>query len=246
MKKLPPILQNLIYITYLAELLPFILCLVFIKKIKSTELKVFFLYTATFAIFLGVSLYFKFFLKNPFYQLLVNRIFLVVEFTFLCIFFKIILTYKYKTAISIVAILFFLLFSFYDYYVSKLGEFSFIPLVIECLFFVSVIVYFFYEKIQYNISSPIYYSFSFWISLAFLIYFSGNFFLFLFSKSMYKNPEFRIEFTIIYSSVTLIKNVLLCIAILVNNYNVKKEMNNSIPLDIDLGTFNPLSQHTNL
>lgn len=238
-------MQNLIYITYLAELLPFILCLIFIKKIKSLELKVFFFYTAAFAFFLCLSLYFKFQVKNPTLQLIVNRFFLIVEFTFLSLFYNYGLNYRYKNIISFSAITLFIGYSTYDFYMSKPGEFSFIPLVIECLFFVFVIVYYFYERMQYSISSPIYYSPGFWISVAFLIYFSGNFFLFLFSKSMLTNPSFRQQYIIIYGVVTIIKNIFLCVAIAVNAYLVNHEIKSELPVDIDLGTFNPLTNQHN-
>ena len=239
-------MQNLIYITYLAELLPLILCLIFFKRIKSTELKVFFFYTASTAFFLCLVLYFNFFLKDFLHRLIVNRIFLAMEFTFLSLYFYRVLISGMKKVIFPVAVTVFLLYSGYDYYISKPGEFSFIPLVIECLFFLLVIIFYFYEKIQYHISSPIYYSPGFWISVAFLIYFSGNFFLFLFSKSMFKDPNFRIQYTTIYSTVTIIKNIFLCTAVGVNAYLIKEEEKNSgLPIDIDLGSFNPTANHTN-
>ena len=238
-------MQNLIYSTYLAELLPFILCLILIKGIKRTELKVFFLYTGTIAFFLCLSLYFKFFVQNFSQQLIVNRIFLVVEFTFLCVFYSYCVINHFKKIFFTFSVILFLLYSFYDFYISKSGEFSFIPLVVECLFFILVIVVFFYEKIQYSIASPIYYASSFWISVAFLIYFSGNFFLFLFSKTMFKNPNFRAEYTAIYGTVTIIKNLFLCAAVIVNHAETKNGLNIPKPIDVDLGTFNPLPNQNN-
>lgn len=245
MNKLTIILQNIIYTTYLAELLPFILCLIFVKKIKSTELKVFFFYTATFAFFLLLSIYFRQIAKNFQEQLIVNRIFLIIEFTFLCFFYNSCLVNKCRKVVAVVAVSLFLLYSAYDFYISKPDEFTFIPLVIECLFFLLIIIFYFYEKIKYSIATPIYYSPDFWISVAFLIYFSGNFFLFLFSKSMYKNPNFKTEFTIIYGTITIIKNIFLCIAIFVNANSIQQQNKNNRPIDVDLGSFNPLTNKPN-
>lgn len=239
-------MQNLIYLTYLAELLPLLLCLFFVKRIKSTELKVFFFYTLSTAFLLCLVIYYNFVRKDFVHRLVVNRVFLAVEFCFLSVYYYKVLVSGFKKVIFPVCITVFLLYSGYDYYFSKPGEFTFIPLVIECLFFLLVIIYYFYEKIQYHISSPIYYSPGFWISVAFLIYFSGNFFLFLFSKTMFKDPNFRIQYTTIYSTVTIIKNIFLCTAIGVNAYLVKEEEKKSgLPIDIDLGTFNPLANNTN-
>jgi hypothetical protein len=231
-------LQILIYITYLAELLPFILALFFFKKIKTTELRVFLLYTSVFALFLLLTLFFKFYLKNPVLQLLSNRIFLVSEFIFLSLFYYHILIGKLKRVVIPVAVLSFVTHSVYDYYTSKSGEFTFMPLVAECFFFILVIVYFMYEKIQYSVSSPIYYLPSFWISVAFLIYFSGNFFLFLFSKSMFNNPDFREQYTLIYSTVTIMKNIFLCTALITNSNLVEHEKNTGRRIDVELGAFN--------
>ena len=246
MNKLIAILQILIYITYLAELLPFILCLVFFKKIKATGLKVFFLYSATFAFFLCLSIYFRIFLQDSPHQLLINRFFLVTEFSFLSLFYNYTIVNKLKKTFFLFCVTAFILYSFYDYSKSKAGQFSFIPLVIECLFFLLVIIYFFYEKIKYNVSASLYYYPDFWISVGFLIYFSGNFFLFLFSKSMFNDPDFRFQYTIIYGFVTIIKNVFICMAIVVNaNIEDQASKANKI-IDIDLGTFNPLTKSTNL
>jgi hypothetical protein len=243
LRKLYLILHNLIYITYLAELLPLILFLIFFNKIKSTEIRVFFVYTIVFALFLSISIYTRFFLKNLNLQLIVNRISLVVEFIFLSIFFYYSLSNKYRKWIFIIWSIIFFSYSIYDYNISKSGYFSFIPLVIECLFFLVVIVNFFYEKIQYSISAPIYNSPVFWISVAFLIYFSGNFFLFLLSNSMFKNQNFKDLYTLIYSSVTIFKNIFLCVAVITNRELVNQQQMEAKPIDIDLGTFNPIKKN---
>jgi hypothetical protein len=136
----------------------------------------------------------------------------------------------------------FILFSIYDYYISAPGHFSFKPLVLECLYFLSIIVFFFYQKIQISTSTPIYNSPVFWISVAFLIYFSGNFFNFLLSNSMYNDQKFKVLFTIIYSSVTIIKNIFLCSAVITNRDQVNQQQMEAKPIDIDLGSFTPLKK----
>ena len=126
------------------------------------------------------------------------------------------------------------------------NNFTFIPLVIECLYFLLVIVYFFYNKIQNDLNTSIYFQPVFWISVGFLIYFSGNFFLFLFSRSMINDPEFRIQYTIIYDSVTIIKNIFICTAIIVHAKNDDQLGNSNKNINIDLDTAYPLIKNTNL
>ncbi len=246
MKKLIPILQILIYITYLAEFTPFLLCLIFYKKIKSTELKVFFLYTTVFAFFLCLSIYFKFIFQNGILGLLVKRFFLVAEFSLLSFFYYTCVPTKRSKIVFLLSVISFFLYSVYDYFIAKPGVFSFIPLVMECLYFLFVIVYFFYNKIQNDLNTSIYFQPVFWISVGFLIYFSGNFFLFLFSRSMINDPEFRRQYTIIYDTVTIIKNIFICTGIIVNAKNEDHLKSPNKNIDIDLDIAYPLTKNTNL
>lgn len=197
-------------------------------------------------LFLIPSLYFKLILNDRAHSLLVNRFFLIVEFILLSEFFACYLRLKAKHLIKVVSCFLFVIFSFIDYYTTKSPiEFSFMPLVVECLFFVLVIVYFFYEKLQYSVATPILHTAEFWISVAFLLFFSGNFFLFLFSKSSLNDPGFREQYVVIYGSVTIIKDVLLSVAIVIRAYLNEGENRLGKSIDIDLGSFYPLNKNTN-
>jgi hypothetical protein len=247
LNKLIPILQNLIYTTYLAELLPFSTSLFFLKKINNRGAKVFFFYLFALAFFVSLSAYFKLVQNDRANQILGNRIFLLVEFALLSAYYHFHLKYKHKKIVFAIGLLVFFCYSCFDYLVAKSSkDFSFIPLVIECLFFALVIVYFFYEKIQFNISTPILNTYEFWVSVAFLLYFAGNFFVFVFSQSMYNNPAFKVQFTIIYNSITILKDILLTVAVLIcaNTISNKNSLND--PINIDLGAFNPLQNKPNL
>jgi len=72
---------------------------------------------------------------------------------------------------------------------------------------------------------PIYHKSIFWICVAFIINFSGNFFLFLFSKYSLNDELFKTQFTIIYSTVTIIKNLLLCLSIVLKDEHKQVESN---------------------
>lgn len=218
-------MQNLIIVTYFFELLPFILCGIFYKKIFATkEGKAFFVYVFIYAVIILLVLLFRYFLDNRIVTALLKRFAIIIEFTLLCIYYSNILIDKNFKKLFYVVIPSFTFLSFYDYYVSVERVISFIPLVIECLFFLILIIYFFYEKIQYNLSTPIYHSMNFWISTAFLIYFSGNFFLFLYSKAAVKNEAFKIQYNLIYNFFTIVKNLLLSIAIIINNrYDINSD-----------------------
>ena len=83
---------------------------------------------------------------------------------------------------------------------------------------------------------PIYQKAIFWISVAFIINFSGNFFLFLYSRTSYKDEIFKNQFTIIYSSVTILKNILLCISVMVKESNKNNQFDNNMPFESEFNS----------
>jgi len=76
-------------------------------------------------------------------------------------------------------------------------------------------------------SEPLFTTFIFWFAVAFLINFSGNFLLFVYSETSNKEADFKINYTIIYSTVTIIKNLLLCIAVTMKENLNKTNSNNA-------------------
>jgi hypothetical protein len=91
---------------------------------------------------------------------------------------------------------------------------------------------------QETVTEPIYQKAIFWISVAFIINSAGNFFLFLYSKNSFNDdPNFKRQYTIIYTTVTVIKNLLLCISILIKEAP-KTDTDRAI-FDVDLDSFNP-------
>lgn len=172
-----------------------------------------FIYTCVLAASVGTLLY-LISTKQPLYVL--QRIFPLVECPLLCYFYYLSLeksTAK-KLILSIGAVILCAGF-IYDMIINK-KEPSFLPLSIEGFFFTLVILYFFYERIKYVNDVPIYTMATFWISIAFLLNFSGTFFLYLYSTYMREDPDFVDQYHILYGFFTISKNVLLCIGIFVN------------------------------
>ena len=118
----------------------------------------------------------------------------------------------------------------------------FVPATVEHILLLFFIIYYFFEVMQNIVIEPIYQRAIFWISVAFIINSSGNFFLFLYAKSTYNDEIFRKQYTIIYTTVTVIKNLLLCISILIKEKKENLLQNNLI--DIDLDTFHPIKNKT--
>lgn len=92
---------------------------------------------------------------------------------------------------------------------------------------------------QETIVEPIYQKSIFWICVAFIINFSGNFFLLLSSISSYQDATFRDTFTIINGTVTILKNVFLCIAVVLNENKNDTHFLNTPSIDSELDTYLP-------
>ncbi len=87
------------------------------------------------------------------------------------------------------------------------------------------------------IEYPLYQSISFWICVGLFIYFTGNFFFFLFITSS-KDKQFIEQMRLIYMIVTIIKNIVICFAFLSNEIiETDKDKEFQIPNEIDLDGF---------
>ncbi len=126
----------------------------------------------------------------------------------------------------------------YDFVIEKGQGFAFFSLIIECLILLIALLFILFEKMKYSVSVPLPQTSFFWISVAFILYFAGNFFLFLYSKNSYHDETFKAQYTIIYSFVTILKNILLCISILINDLTNSK---NNPNLNTHLDSFKPYS-----
>ena len=195
------------------------------------------MYSIALVTFMCLSLFALDYLKSFYFYMSTLRLFLMLEFLLICIFYQSIFKSKKIKIFLIISPVVFILFSIYHFTLSSKTEFDFAPLVTECLFFTVVILYYFYERIMYNFSTPLFQLPSFWISVAFLIYFSGNFFLFLFSKIIENDPGFADQYTLIYSSITIIKNILLCTALIVNKNLVETKNISSIIPNLNIENF---------
>lgn len=224
--------------------MPFLLCVIFLKKILNTqEGKAFFFYSLVYGIFIILLLFFRYYLVSGIKTAsILKRVVLIFELPLLCYYFYTVLVNRKVKYFFVFAVIFFTIFSFYDYYMSTERQNNFFPLAIECLFFILIIIYYFYEKIQYSLLTPIYLSMNFWVSTGLLLYFSGNFFLFLYSKTAEKNDTFKLQFNLVYDVFTITKNILLCIAVLINNHTVSVLSKKNLSADANdiFDTFSPI------
>ena len=146
---------------------------------------------------------------------------------------------KIVRKILLVSIIPFTLFALYDFFTASKPALPFLPLIFEYLILLIFIIYFFFEVLQETVIEPIYHKSIFWISVAFILNFSGNFFLLLSSVNSFDNEAFRNTFTIIYSTVTILKNVLLCISVYIKENKNDNDSFSHIVNDPELDSFLP-------
>lgn len=230
------ILRYSLYITLFSEVLPFIFLLLFFKRITTVGKRGYFFYALLTAILAICLLLFRYVYPDKVIFFLIGRIHTIIEFSLLAYLFSLFIKNKVVKKTLLILIIPFCTLCLVDYFLSKTPSIDYITLLIECLFFILLIIYFFFEKMKQDVNESLFASFTFWFAVAFLLNFSGNFLLFVYSETSNKEPDFKTNYAIIYSTVTIIKNILLCIAITMKeSINKNISSNNTI-----LTTDNPL------
>lgn len=148
-----------------------------------------------------------------------QHIYPIFEIFFVSLFFYQLLTSKYRLwflVIGAISLMGVFLMSFLSYGTSL----PLLPWVIEEIFFLVIVMFSLYEKLNKITETPIYSMPNFWVSFGLLIYFAGTFFLFLVSISITdSSPEFKQQFNLVVACFSVIKNTLFFMAIHINKQN---------------------------
>ncbi len=161
-------------------------------------------------------------------------LFTIVEYSFFCYFIYIILPKgSIKKAVPFLWIGF-LLFAGIDYaFFSKTYEFDSIASGIESIIVLMLCIYYLFSQVKGSNNLMIYSTFNFWAVIAFLIYFSGTFFLYLMTERMMDSPSFQKMYFVINNSFNILKNLLLCVAMTMRLNSVKQQKSVIPDLDDD-------------
>lgn len=160
------------------------------------------------------------------------RLFTVLEFSVIALFLANVLKSQIVKKIIYGIVPVFIVYAVINY--LFLSSNKYYPNLISALLLFTMIIYFFYEKMQTVVLYPLYQSITFWICVAFFLYFTGTFFFFLFINSS-GDKEFIILMNSIYGIVTILKNILLCLAMLASEQlETDEDTELRIPTGIDL------------
>jgi hypothetical protein len=121
---------------------------------------------------------------------------------------------KAKRLILVLSALFFI-YAIVDFLTSKSNSFDSIPTGIECILIILYSLYYLYEKITKTDTLFIYNTSNFWIVVAIIIYFSGTFFLFIYSQSFINDQQFLKTYALILGIFTIVRNLMLAIAFII-------------------------------
>lgn len=209
--KEPNITNALRNIAILSDLLPLILFLFFARSKKDIGLRVAFLLSA-YGLLVNFFVFTNSHLRD--HSFLVSRISTIIEFSlYSFFFFKIIRSRVFKTGIIIASASMALLFVYF-LFVNSSNSFDSFPSGLSTLIFFIFSIFFLFEKIKNEPSLFLYTSPSFWVVVAVIIYSAGTFFPFIYAQGNTNKPEFRYEFVLIHSTLYILKNLLICVAML--------------------------------
>ena len=203
--------MTILYIGILAPLLPLIFFFLF--KLNSSEktLRVILFYIIYCIINEGLSFYLQRIQAINFAWLLYS--FTVIEYSFFCYFIYIVLPHNFIKKMIPFFWVSFIAFASVDYIFYNSGnEFGSFEVGVESILIILLCAYYLFYQVKSSNTLLVYSTFNFWVVIAFFLYFSGTFFLYLFTDKMARNPEFQKLYFIINIVVNIMKNVLLCVA----------------------------------
>jgi hypothetical protein len=206
--------------------------LLFKRKSKKKPLRVILFYVLYCIVNEAMSFYLQSIVHSPDILKLIN-LFTIAEYTFFCYFIYLILPKGLIKKVVPFLWIGFILFVLIDYvFISKTPEFDSIASGVEAIIVLLLCMAYLFSQVKGNNNLLIYSTFNFWAVIAFFIYFSGTFFLYLMTDKMRVSVSFQKMYFIINISFNIIKNLLLCVAMTMKLNDIVKEQKKIIP---DLG-----------
>lgn len=144
----------------------------------------------------------------------VLHIYTVLEFAFFStVYMHLFHQKKIKLALIIIIILFSCFAFYHSFFIADVFKFNSVTRVVESLLLTSTGLYFLYTMLDSDDYVKLGTYPYFWITSGVLLYFMGNFFLFMLYEMInsYVSKSVNIEFWILHSILNIIANVLYCV-----------------------------------
>ncbi len=147
------------------------------------------------------------------------RLFTIVEYSIITFFiFQLIESSLFKRLIKTGSFIF-IIVSILDIYTSSFTSFDSLPSGLESILVLSYCLFFVYEKMT---STDFSFNGSIWITIGFILFFSGTFFLFILSQNNFKDSSFVMTYGYIVAIFNIIKNLFITIGIFSESNNSKR------------------------
>ena len=233
-KILTAILKILLYTGIFSPTLPLVFFLFYKLNKKQRALRVIFLYVLYCILNEALGFYLQLIKSEDFSILLYS--FTIIEFSFFCYFIYLILSKNIVKKIVPYLWTIFVFIALIDIlYINKHHDFDSFATGIESIIVIILCIYYLFSQIKSSNSLLIYSTFNFWVVIAFLIPFSGTFFLYLFADKMVSNTSFQKIYFIINISFNILKNILLSVAMTMRLNDAVNQQKSLIPdLDNDI------------
>ena len=121
---------------------------------------------------------------------------------------------KHVRKLFFICFSFVLLFSLFDFKNFLATEFDSISTGLECILFISFSIIYLYERIS-KVDGFVYDLPEFWVVFGIIIYFSGNFFIFIFAQNSLNQNSFKETFNTINAISSIIENIMFLIAFVI-------------------------------
>lgn len=218
--------------------MPLVFCFIFLKKIKTKSLRLFFCYTISYIVFLILAgILTKIFYPSRYPYGLLLRFYVIIEYCIVSLFIRSLLSTEIFKKIIKYSIVPFILLTITLFLLHPNKTIDSIPAIIEAFLIIVFIIFYFYEKVKTVLYYPLYRIITFWICVAFFFYFTGNFFFFILMDS-YSQKDYPKEYLLIYIIVTTIKNIILCVSLFAKE-PTQESQELQIPDDLNLDDFLP-------
>lgn len=143
------------------------------------------------------------------------RLFTILEYTLLCYFLYSILTTRVLKRILVYLSISFYFVCFYDGLYSKSRTFDSLPSGYSALLLIFFSLFSLYELLRSADQSFVYERTKFWFTTAYIIYFSGTFFIFISAQGNFENPIYFSFFQSLNDFFTIARNIMFGLAFII-------------------------------
>lgn len=112
----------------------------------------------------------------------------------------------------------------YDFQATPYDAYDPVPSVISFLIILIYCIIYLYEKVKDTTVPYFYFTSTFWVVVAIIVYCAGTFFALMYAKSYFEGKN-QLEYDVIHDSLYIIKNLILAIAIFSTDNNSAAKLN---------------------